>query len=87
MRALELLAASLGLFGCSSSTDTLATTGCDPLVPDVCGLPFPSNAWLVDDPATPTGHHVQFGPQTLQSANFLRTGVIENDCGGVCTGM
>ena len=65
MRALVLLAASLGLFGCSSSTDALATTGCDPLVPDVCGLPFPSNAWLVDDPATPTGHHVQFGPETL----------------------
>lgn len=51
--------------GCSSSKDSLATTGCDPLVPEQCGFPFPSNVWLVDDPTTPTGHHVQFGPQTL----------------------
>src|SRR5436309_3389627 len=46
-------------------TDTLATDGCDPLVPDACGFPFPSNVWLVDDPKTPTGKHVQFGPKTL----------------------
>lgn len=51
--------------GCSSTPDTLATTGCDPPVPDVCGFPFPSNAYLVDDARTVTGHHVQFGPQTL----------------------
>ena len=45
--------------------DILATTGCDPIVPDPCGFPFPSNVWLVADPKTATGHHVQFGPQTL----------------------
>jgi hypothetical protein len=45
--------------------DALATTGCDPLVPGQCGFPFPSDVWLVDDPKTVTGHHVQFGPQTL----------------------
>src|SRR5579862_3339244 len=52
---------------CSSAppTDTLATDGCDPLVPQQCGLPFPSNVWLADDATTPTGHHVQFGPKTL----------------------
>ena len=60
--ACALLASALG---CSSTPDALATTGCDPLVPDVCGFPFPSNAWLVDDPKTVTGHHVQFGAQTL----------------------
>jgi hypothetical protein len=54
------------LVGCSqSTTDTLMTTGCDPLVPQQCGLPFPSNVWLVDDPKTVTGKHVQFGPTTL----------------------
>ena len=51
--------------GCSSTPDSLQTTGCDPLVPDVCGFPFPSNVWLVDDAKTTTGHHVQFGTQTL----------------------
>ena len=69
MRAHLGLVATLGLWaalGCSSSSpDALATTGCDPLVPDVCGFPFPSNVWLVDDPKTPTGHHVLFGAQTL----------------------
>jgi hypothetical protein len=56
------------LSACGSSppaTDTLNTTGCDPLVPEQCGFPFPSDVWLVDDPLTPTGHHVQFGPKTL----------------------
>lgn len=57
----------LALCACSSApqTDLLTTTGCDPLVPEQCGFPFPSNVWLVDDPSTPTGHHVQFGAQTL----------------------
>jgi hypothetical protein len=67
MRAALCLAATLLVACCAacSSTDTLSTSGCDPLVPEQCGFPFPSNAWLVDDPKTPTGHHVQFGPQTL----------------------
>ncbi len=65
MRGPLLLAASLALLGCSSTADSLASTGCDPLVPDVCGFPFPSNAYLVADATTPTGHHVQFGKQTL----------------------
>lgn len=38
---------------------------CDPLVPTQCGFPFPSSLWLVDDPSTPTGKRVQFGPETL----------------------
>ncbi len=63
LACLALLAGLLG--ACSSPPEVLADTGCDPLVPDQCGLPFPSNVWLVDDPKTPTGHHVQFGAQTL----------------------
>ncbi len=38
---------------------------CDPIVPSHCGLPLPSSHWLADDPATPTGKRVAFGPSTL----------------------
>lgn len=38
---------------------------CDPIVPTRCGLPFPSNVYLVDDAKTATGKRVQFGPTTL----------------------
>jgi len=38
---------------------------CDPMVPEFCGLPFPSNVYLSDDPATVTGKRVSFGAQSL----------------------
>lgn len=38
---------------------------CDPIAPSRCGLPFPSNVYLVDDAATPSGKRVQFGATTL----------------------
>jgi hypothetical protein len=38
---------------------------CDPLVPSHCGYPFPSNVYLLDDAATVTGKHVEFGPTTI----------------------
>ncbi len=40
---------------------------CDPLVPTFCGLPFPSNVYLVDDPTgrNPSGKSVRFGVTTL----------------------
>ncbi len=31
---------------------------CDPIAPDHCGFPFPSNVYLVEDASTPTGHRV-----------------------------
>ncbi len=45
----------------------LAGASCDPLVPQHCGLPFPSNVYLVDDPTgkNPSGKSVRFGPHTL----------------------
>ena len=54
----------------SGSTDAIETGpwlegDCDPLVPTRCGLPFPSNVYLADDPSTPTGKHVAFGKTTL----------------------
>lgn len=38
---------------------------CEPLVPEYCALPFPSNYWLADDETTRTGHRVAFGPTSL----------------------
>lgn len=40
---------------------------CDPMVPSHCGLPFPSNVYLVDDPTgrNPSGKSVRFGETTL----------------------
>lgn len=40
---------------------------CDPLVPSKCGLPFPSDVWLRDDPSgkNPSGKSVRFGATTL----------------------
>lgn len=38
---------------------------CDPLVPEVCGMPFPSSRWLVPDASRVTGLTLKFGPTTL----------------------
>ncbi|MGB5812935.1 MAG: hypothetical protein WBG86_20550 [Polyangiales bacterium] len=38
---------------------------CDPLVPEVCFFPFPSNVHAVDDPSTPTGRRVSFGDEFM----------------------
>lgn len=39
---------------------------CDPLVPEYCGFPFPSNVYTVEDPATATGRRVRFGEEMLR---------------------
>ncbi|MGD8826900.1 MAG: hypothetical protein PVI24_18085, partial [Myxococcales bacterium] len=38
---------------------------CDPLVPEFCGYPFPSNVYSVEDSTTPTGRRVSFDTQLL----------------------
>lgn len=38
---------------------------CDPLVPEYCGYPFPSNVYTVPDEGTPTGRRVQFAREGL----------------------
>jgi hypothetical protein len=38
---------------------------CDPLAPAHCGLPFPSNVYLIDNAKTATGKSVAFGAHTL----------------------
>src|SRR5688572_29842002 len=42
-----------------------AEPDCDPLVPEVCGMPFPSSKWLAKDASTKTGYRLTFGPTTL----------------------
>lgn len=39
---------------------------CDPLVPEFCGYPFPSNVYTVEDSKTATGRRVSFGKQFLR---------------------
>lgn len=41
---------------------------CEPLVPEFCALPWPSDYFLEDDPSTPTGRRVALGPTTLPVA-------------------
>lgn len=48
-----------------SGAGPLLATDCDPLVPSHCGLPFPSNVYLAEDPTSQTGHRVAFGKTTL----------------------
>lgn len=46
------------------------TLDCDPLVPAVCGYPFPSNVFTRDDESTPTGRRLaltrRIMPETLE---------------------
>ena len=52
-----------------------APAGCDPLDTRQCVLPFPSNAYLVDDESTPSGHRVAF-PEAALPVNAQ--GVVVN---------
>ncbi len=38
---------------------------CDPLVPEICAMPFPSSKWLAPDAARKTGYALKFGAKTL----------------------
>lgn len=44
---------------------------CDPLVPTVCAMPFPSDVWSIEDPTTATGRRVMLGDTTAQLAGGL----------------
>ncbi len=62
---------ALSLAGCSSKSDDsqppIKDGDCDPIVPDHCGFPFPSNIYLKDDDTgmNPSGKSVRFGENTL----------------------
>ncbi len=49
---------SSGGGGGGAPSDKWPNLGCDPLVPEHCGFPFPSNVQTVADPGTPTGRRV-----------------------------
>jgi hypothetical protein len=55
--------------GGSEPTDKWPHLGCDPLVPEFCGFPFPSNVYTVPDAATATGRRVSFLPE-MHPASF-----------------
>jgi len=53
----------------------LLTIDCDPMVPQMCGFPFPSNVWTIPDTKQVTGMHIYFGPTTLPiTTTNVRTG-------------
>ena len=97
MRRLLLSLPAITLLACGGgggpgdgapATDTLATDGCDPLVPSHCGFPFPSDVFLVDDARTATGKRVQFGPRTLPPHAHEPTDPgAWSDCDGFSPGM
>lgn len=52
-------------------TPPLIEGDCDPLVPEHCGLPFPSDVWRRDDPTgrNPSGKSIRLGATTLPARN------------------
>ena len=45
--------------------EDLLRADCEPLVPEHCALPWPSDYFTKPDPSTPTGLRVAVGPTTL----------------------
>src|SRR5690242_20058284 len=78
LHSLSILALGAALAACDGAAETTGTTttteapldipddpDCDPIVPEVCAMPFPSTRWLKKDPARATGYTLSFGPTTL----------------------
>jgi len=55
----------------SSAPITYPLLDCDPLVPEFCGYPFPSNVYTVEDSDTDTGRRVSFGDEFLRNNDSL----------------
>lgn len=56
---LALLSASL-ISACKGADEPLELSGCDPVDPTMCALPYPSSYFLREDPSTATGLRVAF---------------------------
>jgi hypothetical protein len=54
----------------ADSADGPAPSGCDPLDPTQCLLPFPDNYFTVRDPSTPTGRRVDFPVADMPQNNL-----------------
>ena len=50
----------------------LLRADCDPLVPEYCAFPFPSDYWLTEDSSTASGSRVAFGPTTIPAPHVGR---------------
>ena len=51
--------------GTGGSSAVYPLLDCDPLVPEFCGYPFPSNVYTVEDSSTASGRRVSFGNEFL----------------------
>ena len=57
-----------GMGGAGGSTGlSYPLLDCDPLVPEFCGYPFPSNVYTKEDGSTVTGRRVSFGDEFLRN--------------------
>lgn len=62
---LGVVACASLLVSCDSEPKSTIPEYCDPIVPEFCAYPFPSNLWLVPDPSMPSGKRVEIDPRTL----------------------
>ncbi|MDG1483283.1 MAG: hypothetical protein P8R54_27080, partial [Myxococcota bacterium] len=57
------------LLACSSGEEDAPRytelSDCDPVAPTLCGLPFPSTFYMVEDTTSATGWRVNLGPTTM----------------------
>lgn len=60
-----------GAGGAGGSPLSYPLLDCDPLVPEFCGFPFPSNVYTVEDDSTVTGRRVRFGEEMLRGNDSL----------------
>ena len=70
-----LLAACTGpdTLDTSTPSDTPPSTDCDPVAPQLCGLPFPSTFYMAADDTSPTGWRLNLGATTLpENANGVQ---------------
>ena len=52
--------------GAGGTALTYPLLDCDPMVPEFCGYPFPSNVYSTEDDTTATGRRVSFGDELLR---------------------
>ncbi|RZV50109.1 MAG: hypothetical protein EX268_17785, partial [Deltaproteobacteria bacterium] len=56
-----------GTGGAGGSAVAYPLLDCDPLVPEFCGYPFPSNVYTIEDSSTASGRRVSFGDEFLRN--------------------
>ena len=59
-----------GVQTATANAPLLLLEDCDPIVPDECGMPYPSSVWTTPDSTTATGVHLYFGDTTLPTWNL-----------------